>query len=58
LLRGVRNYSYQDLVNDVELTKLVLAHRLVGSRDAFDTGLQNSDETLVDVLVKRVVGWI
>lgn len=55
---GVLNYSYEDLVNDVDLTKLVLAHRLVGSRDAFDTELQNSEETLVDVLVKRVVGWI
>ena len=58
LLEGITNYSYQDLVDDVELTKLLLAHRLVGSRDAFDTELQNSDETFVDVLVKRVVGWI
>ena len=55
---GVVGYSYQDLVHDVDLTKLLLAHRLVGSRDAFDTELQNSDETFVDVLVKRVVGWI
>ena len=55
---GVTNYSYEELVDDVELTKLLLAHRLVSSRDAFDTQLQNSDETFVDVLVKRVVGWI
>jgi len=59
LLRaGITNYSYEELVDDVELTKLLLAHRLVGSRDAFDTELQNSDETFVDVVVKRVVGWI
>ena len=59
LLRaGITNYSFEELVDDVELTKLLLAHRLVGSRDAFDTELQNSDETFVDVLVKRVVGWI
>ncbi len=59
LLRaGITNYSFEELVDDVELTKLLLAHRLVGSRDAFDTGLQNSDETFVDVVVKRVVGWI
>ncbi len=55
---GVTDYSFDDLVADVDLTKLLLAHRLVGSRDAFDTELQNSDETFVDVLVKRVVGWI
>jgi len=58
LSEGVTNYSFEELVDDVELTKLLLAHRLVGSRDAFDTELQNSDETFVDVLVKRVVGWI
>ena len=58
LLEGITDYSYEELVDDVELTKLLLAHRLVGSRDAFDTELQNSDETFVDVLVKRVVGWI
>ena len=59
LLRaGITNYSFEELVDDVELTKLLLAHRLVGSRDAFDTELQNSDETFVDVVVKRVVGWI
>ena len=59
LLRaGITNYSFEELVYDVELTKLLLAHRLVGSRDAFDTELQNSDETFVDVVVKRVVGWI
>ena len=59
LLRaGITNYSYEELVDDVELTKLLLAHRLVGSRDAFDTELQNSNETFVDVVVKRVVGWI
>lgn len=55
---GITNYSFEELVDDVELTKLLLAHRLVGSRDAFDTELQNSDETFVDVVVKRVVGWI
>ena len=58
LLEGITDYPYEELVDDVELTKLLLAHRLVGSRDAFDTELQNSDETFVDVLVKRVVGWI
>ena len=58
LLEGITNYPYEELVDDVELTKLLLAHRLVGSRDAFDTELQNSDETFVDVVVKRVVGWI
>ena len=59
LLRaGITNYSFEELVDDVELTKLLLAHRLVGSRVAFDTELQNSDETFVDVVVKRVVGWI
>jgi hypothetical protein len=55
---GVSDYPFDLLLEDVRVTKLLLAHRLVGGRDAFDTELQDSDETFVDVLVKRVVGWI
>ncbi|HJM27989.1 MAG: phosphotransferase [Acidimicrobiales bacterium] len=55
---GVEDYPFSLLLEDVRLTKLLLAHRLVGGRDAFDTELQDTDETFVDVLVKRVVGWI
>ena len=31
---------------------------VVNSRDAFETDLQGTDETFIDVLVQRVVGWI
>ena len=55
---GVSDYPFSTLLEDVRLTKLLLAHRLVGGRDAFDTELQESDQTFVDVLVQRVVGWI
>ena len=55
---GVSDYPFSTLLEDVRLTKLLLAHRLVGGRDSFDTELQGSDQTFVDVLVQRVVGWI
>tara|TARA_B100000686_G_C16765030_1_gene961217 strand:- start:923 stop:2092 length:1170 start_codon:yes stop_codon:yes gene_type:complete len=55
---GVKDYPFSLLLEDVRLTKLLLAHRLVGGRDAFDTELQDNDDSFVDVLVKRVVGWI
>jgi hypothetical protein len=55
---GVSDYPYIMFLEDVRLTKLLLAHRLVGGRDSFETELQDNDETFVDLLVKRVVGWI
>ncbi|MEC8974747.1 MAG: oxidoreductase family protein [Actinomycetota bacterium] len=55
---GVSDYPFSTLLEDIRLTKLLLAHRLVGGRDSFDTELQGSDQTFVDVLVQRVVGWI
>ena len=45
-------------LEDIRLTKLLLAHRLVSGRDAFETDLEGTDQTFVDVLVQRVVGWI
>ena len=55
---GVSDYPFSMLLEDIRLTKSLLAHRLVGGRDAFDTELKESDQTFVDLLVQRVVGWI
>tara|TARA_B100000953_G_scaffold283518_1_gene262531 strand:+ start:647 stop:1819 length:1173 start_codon:yes stop_codon:yes gene_type:complete len=55
---GVSDYPFSTLLEDIRLTKLLLAHRFVGGRDAFDTELQGSDQTFVDLLVQRVIGWI
>ena len=55
---GVSDYSFSALLEDIRLTKLLLAHRLVSGREAFETDLQGTDETFIEVLVQRVVGWI
>lgn len=56
--KGVSSYSYDDLVADTEATKLLLAHRMVGSIDTLDTRMDGHDTSFVDLLVERVVGWI
>lgn len=55
---GVQDYSYEDLVDDVTTTKAVLAHRMVAGDDLLDTGTEDGEPDLVDVLVQRVVGWV
>jgi len=55
---GVVDYSLADLFRDVVDTKLVLAHRLVCGLDTLDTEVAGETESLTEVLVKRVMGWI
>ena len=55
---GVRDYSYEDLIEDVTATKAVLAHRMVAGDDLLDTGMEDGDPDFVDVLVQRVAGWV
>ena len=55
---GVSDYSYQELIDDVTVTKAVLAHRMVAGDDLLDTGMEDGDPDFVDVLVQRVAGWV
>ncbi|MGY9074199.1 MAG: phosphotransferase [Acidimicrobiales bacterium] len=54
---GITDYSYEALVVDCDLTKDLLAHRLVAGDDLLDTDRAGEDEDLLDVLVGRVAGW-
>ena len=58
LVPASTEYSYDQLVADVEATKLVLAHRMVGASDLFDTQMEGHDSSFVDLMVERVLGWI
>ena len=55
---GIDDYSWESLVADVEATKLVLAHRFVASTDAIDTQIADGDESLLEIMLERVVGWM
>lgn len=55
---GVTDYSYDELIADVERTKILLAHRMVGSGDTLDTQMDGEDESFIDLLVMRVMGWV
>jgi len=55
---GVTDYSFDELVADHETSKGVIAHRVVASGDAIDTDIDGRDDTLFDMMVDRVVGWM
>ncbi len=55
---GIGDYSYEDLLADTNLTKELLAHRVVGGADVLETQVEGRDESFIDVLLKRVTGWI
>jgi len=55
---GVDDYSYDDLMVDAQLTKELLAHRVVGGADVLETQVEGRDESFIDVLLMRIVGWI
>ena len=55
---GVDNYSYEDLIGDVTISKAILAHRMVAGDDLLDTESENTESDFIEVLVKRVVGWV
>ena len=55
---GVTDYSFDQLVSDVEVTKIALAHRFVCVLDTFDTQMEGNDETFVELMMQRVMGWI
>jgi len=58
LAAGVADYSWSALLSDVEATKAVLAHRLVCGIDTLDTAMAGEAQSLTEILVKRVTGWI
>ena len=55
---GVDDYSYSDLVADVTIAKAVLAHRMVAGDDLLDTEMEKTETEFIEVLVKRVIGWV
>ncbi len=55
---GVDNYTREDLLEDVTISKAILAHRMVAGDDLLDTEIENADSDFIEVLVKRVVGWV
>ena len=55
---GVTSYSWDQLVLDCQLTKELLAHRLVGSADVLNTKISGEDEAFLDVLQLRVLDWL
>ncbi|MGA9276993.1 phosphotransferase [Ilumatobacter sp.] len=55
---GVSGYTFAELRRDCELTKEMLAHRLVGSADVLDTSITGEDDGLLDVMQLRVLDWL
>ncbi|MEM7286692.1 MAG: phosphotransferase [Actinomycetota bacterium] len=55
---GVADYPWDELVADCTLTKEMLAHRMVGSGDVINTEVEGRDETFIDLMVRRVGGWV
>jgi hypothetical protein len=55
---GVSSYSWGQLVRDCQLTKELLAHRLVGSADVLNTAMAGDDSEFLDVLQLRVLDWL
>ena len=55
---GIHDYSYDQLIADVEATKLLLAHRFVGASDTLETQIEGHDSTFVEVVLERIIGWI
>lgn len=56
---GVTNYSFDQLAADCEATKLLLAHRMVGSgNDMLQTEMAGQEDSFLDLIVGRVFGWL
>ena len=55
---GVSNYSFDDLLEDVTVSNAILAHRMVAGDDLLDTEIEQADSDFIEVIVKRVVGWV
>ncbi len=55
---GVTDYSWDALRGDCTITKEMLAHRMVGSGDVIETDVQGRDESFIDLMVRRVGGWV
>ncbi len=55
---GIDDHPYDDLVADVATSKEVFAHRVVAGDDLIDTSRADTDDTLVDLIVERLAGWL
>ena len=55
---GVSTYSFDELVQDGELAKQLLAHQLVGSADVLDTSVAADGDAFLDVIQLRVLDWL
>lgn len=54
---GVTDYPLATLNQDVERTKLLLAHRMVSAFDGLDTEMAEHERSLADIMATRVAGW-
>lgn len=55
---GQTSYSFAQLQADAEISKLVFAHRCVCSFDTLETDRGAGEDSLTDLLVERVMGWV
>jgi hypothetical protein len=55
---GESSYSWKQLVRDCDLAKELLAHRMVGAADIFDSSVDGDGDDLIDVLQLRVLAWL
>ena len=55
---GVSDYSFEMLTSDCADAKSILAHRMACGTGQLDTQVAGQDEDFMEILVKRVVGWL
>jgi hypothetical protein len=55
---GITSYAWDQFVLDCQLTKELLAHRLVGSADVLNTEIDGEQDAFLDVLQLRVLDWL
>ncbi|WP_040494838.1 phosphotransferase [Ilumatobacter nonamiensis] len=55
---GITGYSFDQLRRDCDLTKEMLAHRIVGSADVLDTSIDGKQGALMDMMQLRVLAWL
>ncbi|MDH4171199.1 MAG: ecdysteroid 22-kinase family protein, partial [Acidimicrobiia bacterium] len=57
---GVVDYSFDQLSGDIERSKALLVHRVIGGSTLIDTDTHeiDGDETLIDLIMVRTIGWM
>ena len=55
---GIDEYSFDELVADCVVAKELFAHRFVSAADILDTEVSGDADDLLDVMQRRVFGWL